>query len=277
MKQFKDYIFNTYCKIPERPSLSSLSQYEQDRRYRRLQKNMEAMDSAWKQWSKNKYMKIIEHEFQKWECHHDTDPVIAQMQEALKQIAKAPSKGSSSLLFFTISPRKDVNIEQFKTKILALANRKMFDSYFVVFEQRETSFIEGTNNGCHTHMLLEKSKKYKVGKVRNRTLDYLLTQKWFPDKTRDSLRHKSYISLQNPKYDMIWKKLDYLLGKKDEFKLGKVEFDSKWRTKHNIQKYYYRNLEKKILLYIHNNGKKKIQQEKKEVQSQAQVEEGKLL
>lgn len=131
--------------------------------------------------------------------------------------------------FITISPKEDIKLADFRTKIHNITKWKIFQKGYYVYEQRgDTPDTIGT--GFHVHILLEKYNiEYK--RLIRRLED---TFKNFCGKP-----YKNTINVVRKKPEHARETLsEYMKGNKQEDKQQKCDFDAIWRKKENIQDIY---------------------------------------
>ena len=108
-------------------------------------------------------------------------------------------------LWLTVNPNPNVKFEDFKKKITDAANRKMFNDFLYVFEQRG-QHKEEIGKGFHSHLLLKRDMKYKQNKIiKNLKNSFkkitnvenhdIFNFHWCPEEYLDDKRH--YILDQN--------------------------------------------------------------------------------
>uniref|UniRef100_UPI0040487CDE hypothetical protein n=1 Tax=Mariniflexile sp. TaxID=1979402 RepID=UPI0040487CDE len=82
-------------------------------------------------------------------------------------------------LFVTISPKPEVQLEDFTKTVEKLVKRHMFSAYAYAFEQR-ASAPEEVGKGFHVHILLRRNLNYKPCKIKANmanTVKHLLNPK----------------------------------------------------------------------------------------------------
>ena len=85
--------------------------------------------------------------------------------------AMLPEKTSSfnPYMFITINPKPDIKLKTFQIICERYANRKMFENYLYVLEQRGTENAHDLGSGFHCHFLIERKKAYKPSQVKKNT------------------------------------------------------------------------------------------------------------
>ncbi|AXH79108.1 MAG: putative replication initiation protein [Circular genetic element sp.] len=85
-----------------------------------------------------------------------------QTRDKLKQ--EQAKRLGTLWLWLTINPKPEISFRDFQKSIEKVANRRMFQEYLYVYEQRSTTLNEA-GKGFHAHLLLRRDIKYKQCKV----------------------------------------------------------------------------------------------------------------
>lgn len=131
--------------------------------------------------------------------------------------------------FVTVSPRDDIELEDFRKKIDSITKWKILIKGYYVFEQRGDS--EHTmGNGFHVHLLIE---KYNI--------EYKRLIKRLEDTFKNycGKPYKNTINVVRKKTEHAMETLDeYMMGDKQEDKETKCDFDKLWRKENKIKDIY---------------------------------------
>lgn len=154
--------------------------------------------------------------------------LLRQQREELRE--RQASKMGTLWLWLTISPKKDIDFELFKNKIEIFANRKMFDDYLYVYEQRGKT-EETAGEGFHAHLLLKRNMKYKQNKIISNSKNTF-------KKITDVENHDIFNFHWCPE-EYLNDKREYILGTKTGCeKDTKQLIDVIFREKKNLNIYY---------------------------------------
>lgn len=141
-----------------------------------------------------------------------------------------------NVLFITINPRPDIDLETFCKSVRKYVCKCWIDNYIYVLEQRGTNESE-LGKGFHCHVLLWKCDNKKSHEVIRETKNTF--------KNICSVDNPSVLNIKNCKEEDIHKRKNYMLGEKstehDPTKEEKQNMDIKWRKSVNIEPYYKKN------------------------------------
>ncbi len=86
----------------------------------------------------------------------------------LKLKEKKAREAKNNWVFITISPKPAIKFDEFKTICIKFAQRKMFNTSWLVFEQRGDN-IDEVGKGFHAHIECERNIDYKPSQVVRNT------------------------------------------------------------------------------------------------------------
>ena len=142
-----------------------------------------------------------------------------------------------NVLFITINPRPDVDIEIFMKAMKKYISKVWIENAIYVIEQRGIT-EEEAGKGFHAHILLWKPDNKKSHEVIRETKNTF--------KNICSIDNPSILNIKDCKDTDIEKRKNYMLGDKktteDPSKAIKQEIDCIWRQRLKIEKYYSKNL-----------------------------------
>lgn len=138
-----------------------------------------------------------------------------------------------NILFITINPRPDIQLEEFKKSMKKFISKVWVEDYIYVLEQRGTT-EEDSGRGFHSHILLWKPDNKKSHEVIRETKNTF--------KNICSIDNPQILNIQNCKLEDVNKRKNYMIGLKglthDPTKQDKQNIDIGWRQRNNIQPYY---------------------------------------
>ena len=141
-----------------------------------------------------------------------------------------------NVLFITVNPRPDVDLETFHKSIRKYVSKCWIDNYIYVLEQRGTNETE-LGKGFHSHLLIYKTDNKKSHEIIRETKNTF--------KNVCSVDNPSILNIQNCKEADIEKRKNYMLGVKstdhDPSKQEKQRMDIIWRQNKQIEKYYIKH------------------------------------
>lgn len=148
----------------------------------------------------------------------------------LKLKEKKAREAKNNWVFITISPKPAIKFDEFKTICTKFAQRKMFNTSWLVFEQRGDN-IDEVGKGFHAHIECERNIDYKPSQVVRNTQN---TFKHIVD-----LKVKQTLHIQHHGDDYHKDKMEYILGAKtDDGKDKKQLMDIKFRELNNLNVCY---------------------------------------
>ena len=131
--------------------------------------------------------------------------------------------------FITISPKEDIDYEDFFDAIESTCNWIFMEEGMYAYEQRGIDEIKG----IHCHIIL---MKYNV---KPKTLIKRLTDKFKKFCEPKNGSYENVINVKQKKAEFLQDKIDYITGKKnDEDKPEKIWRDKIMREKYNLKEYY---------------------------------------
>lgn len=172
---------------------------------------------------------------------------LVELKQKTELLLKKVSKTKFKNYFLTITTTPKTDKFKFINGIKKLFDNAVIDRGYMVFEQRGETLTE-IGKGLHAHLLLFRNDKYNNSKFTNRLLGQLIKLEINP--TYKSVKQllkmanltNSPFSYQNIKDETVSQKLAYIQGNKNDEKLLKVEMDSEFRKKYNLQNIYTRNI-----------------------------------
>lgn len=159
------------------------------------------------------------------------DKRLLECIKDIEELEKRSGKKDSDLVFITISPRPDVDFQDFLSVVNRLFSKVWLRDYIYVFEQRGDN-EDNIGKGFHLHGLLYRNGK-KFSEVRREVISTI-------KKVVDINVFSAYeVKLVKDDDDNVKKILNYMLGEKaDDYKHPKQVMDRVWREKNNILSYY---------------------------------------
>lgn len=152
--------------------------------------------------------------------------------EALRNEVKAQSR--RDLIFLTVNPKPDVDLEAFKAEVEAIAKRKMFVSGHWCFEQRGQTEDE-IGKGVHAHFAMIRDSTYKPSKIAKILSESLLK--------KGIIGHAKHVDVRQYPVKFLPDKLAYMEGKKwDEGKEPAVKLNKQWRVQNDLKNIYVRSI-----------------------------------
>lgn len=138
-----------------------------------------------------------------------------------------------NILFITINPRPDIQLEEFKKSIKKFISKVWIEDYIYVMEQRGVT-EEESGKGFHAHALIWKPDSKKSHEVIRETKNTF--------KNICSIDNPQILNIQNCKEEDVPKRKNYMIGLKDlkydPTKQDKQSIDVGWRDRNNIEPYY---------------------------------------
>jgi hypothetical protein len=156
-----------------------------------------------------------------------------KMDAAIQQQKDDKHWGKKQWVFITVNPDPKCKLQAFVTTVLKRAlTKKWITKAYAAFEQRgETQ--EEAGKGFHVHILL-----HRGGKSRSQMMKEFKST------------FKGLCALGNPKTEgsilnlkaiddrLVQSKVDYMLGRKTDVKMAKVQIDRWWRQQLGLQPVY---------------------------------------
>lgn len=153
---------------------------------------------------------------------------LKRQRDNLRQ--KQAEKLGTLWLWLTINPKKDIEFEIFKKKIEQFAERKMFDDYLYVFEQRGKT-EEEAGKGFHAHLLLKRNMKYKQNKIISNSKNTF--------KNLTNVENNEIFNYHWCPAEYLDDKIEYMTGEKTGCEKDiKQLIDVLFREKKNLNNYY---------------------------------------
>lgn len=158
-------------------------------------------------------------------------PYCTQIRKQRDELREKQAARLGTLwLWLTISPKKEIKLKEFLEKVEKFAERKMFEDYLYVIEQRGQS-EEELGKGFHAHLLLKRSMKYKQNKIISNSKNTF--------KKMTNVDNHDIFNYHWCPEEYLKDKKEYILGTKTGCEKDKKQFfDVLFREKNNLNIYY---------------------------------------
>lgn len=214
-KLYTDYL--SYCTDDEKKEFVDLQ-------------SKNSLDKLIKQCALESLKKTITARFNIYWSDFLENEEVCRMYPIFKDIeVMQDKKDKCQSVFITVNPRSDVSLKIFKDTLVKATSKSWITNYIYVIEQRGETEDE-LGKGMHAHILLFKGKKKLSELVREmgNTFKKLL-----------DVSNSSLLNIQGCKDDDVDKRLNYMLGKKqDENKHLKQEMDILYRQLNALEHHY---------------------------------------
>ena len=202
--------------------------------------------------SRNEFIKIKWRQYYSLLWSHNPNLIetvkpmkLSELKMKIEELSsKRRSKYKNYFITLTTPPKTDKN--KFIDGCKKLFNNAVIDRGYMVFEQRGET-VDTVGDGLHCHLLVMR-EKYTHSKFSNRLLNQLIklniNENYKSVKQLFKLANlsSSPFSFQNIKDETVEKKLAYIQGNKNDEKLLKVQFDTVFRKKFDLQEIYKKNI-----------------------------------
>lgn len=188
---------------------------------------MDAMD----QWKVRKMQQMMNKSYQACRMGQ-TWKAVKEYEDELTTAIREQSavKHNNLYLWITISPKKDVGFDLFKSKVEKVVTRRMFKDYLYVYEQRGSD-EQTMGKGFHVHILLKRNLDYKPCKI--------ITNMKNTFKEITLVNNGEIFNWHWCPSDFKADKVEYITGlKTEDGKDAKQLMDVIWRKQNNLETFY---------------------------------------